>query len=477
MVLASDHITGATGLSPTVTLSKNGGSYASPSGAVTEIGNGYYKVAGSATDSATLGPLLLHASAATADPTDAEFEVIAPNVQSSTAFITGINSLSPPTNWNLLSVDGSGLVNISQTAADKVWGTTARVLTAGTNIVLPSNGLSGVTAWTVAITGNITGTVSGNATAAQGANLDAAITSRMATYTQPTGFLAANFTTGIPVSGTVTLASSQTFNNTGTWTGNLTGSVGSVTGLTASNLDATVSSRLATSGYTAPDNTSITAIKTKTDFLPSATAGASGGVLIAGSNATTTFANLAVTSNITVGGGLSIAGTVAFGSTLTVIGTVNFNDAINIQGNLHVVSNFNVDGAATFTGGLTSNITGNLSGSVGSVTAGVAVSGTVALTDGSLTTASFAAGTTIPRVTIADTVTTVTGLTVANLDATVSSRAPLATALSTATWTGALATGLGVTNAQVLLIPRASGGTFIHTNVNTAETASVAITQ
>jgi hypothetical protein len=36
--------------------------------------------------------------------------------------------------------------------------------------------------------------------------------------------------------------------------GNVTGSVGSVTGLTASNLDTTVSRRLATAGYTAPDN-------------------------------------------------------------------------------------------------------------------------------------------------------------------------------------------------------------------------------
>jgi len=33
------------------------------------------------------------------------------------------------------------------------------------------------------------------------------------------------------------------------------------------NLDTTVSSRLASAGYTAPDNTSITAIKAKTDSL------------------------------------------------------------------------------------------------------------------------------------------------------------------------------------------------------------------
>jgi len=54
---------------------------------------------------------------------------------------------------------------------------------------------------------------------------------------------------------------------TGNVGGNVTGSVGSVVGLTASNLDATVSSRLASASYTAPDNTSITAIKAKTDSL------------------------------------------------------------------------------------------------------------------------------------------------------------------------------------------------------------------
>jgi hypothetical protein len=59
---------------------------------------------------------------------------------------------------------------------------------------------------------------------------------------------------------------------TGNITGNLSGSVGSVTGLTASNLDATISSRLASASYTAPDNTSITAIKAKTDNLPASPA-------------------------------------------------------------------------------------------------------------------------------------------------------------------------------------------------------------
>lgn len=44
------------------------------------------------------------------------------------------------------------------------------------------------------------------------------------------------------------------------------------------------------------------------------------------------------------------------------------------------------------------------------------------IADGAIDTATFASGCTIPRVTLADTVTTVTGLTASNLDATISSR-------------------------------------------------------
>lgn len=99
--------------------------------------------------------------------------------------------------------------------------------------------------------------------------IDAATTTRMATYTQPTGFLAATFPAG-------TIAN-QTNLTAGT-IDSVTGSVGSVVGLTASNLDTTISSRLATASYTAPDNatigaiagyvdTEVAAIKAKTDQL------------------------------------------------------------------------------------------------------------------------------------------------------------------------------------------------------------------
>jgi hypothetical protein len=76
LVGSSDHITGLTGATPTVLLSKAGGAFASPSGDVSEVGNGWYKVAASVVDASTLGPLVLHATATSADPTDTAYEVV-----------------------------------------------------------------------------------------------------------------------------------------------------------------------------------------------------------------------------------------------------------------------------------------------------------------------------------------------------------------------------------------------------------------
>lgn len=70
MVDSTDHVTGKTGLTPTVTISKNAGTFASPAGAITEVSGGWYKLAANATDSNTLGLLALHATGTAADPTD-----------------------------------------------------------------------------------------------------------------------------------------------------------------------------------------------------------------------------------------------------------------------------------------------------------------------------------------------------------------------------------------------------------------------
>lgn len=76
MISSVDHISPALGLTVTVILSKNGSSFHAAAGAVSEIGNGWYKVAPNLNDFDTVGPLILHASALTADPTDAEHAVV-----------------------------------------------------------------------------------------------------------------------------------------------------------------------------------------------------------------------------------------------------------------------------------------------------------------------------------------------------------------------------------------------------------------
>lgn len=76
LTLASDHISPATGLTPTVTIAKNGAAFGAPAGAVTEIGNGWYQLAGNATDRNTVGELLIHATGGGADPADERYLIV-----------------------------------------------------------------------------------------------------------------------------------------------------------------------------------------------------------------------------------------------------------------------------------------------------------------------------------------------------------------------------------------------------------------
>jgi hypothetical protein len=75
LVTSIDHITGATGKTPTVTLSKNGGAFGAAAGLVSEIANGIYALAGNATDRNTLGELRLHVTATGCDPVDMAVDI------------------------------------------------------------------------------------------------------------------------------------------------------------------------------------------------------------------------------------------------------------------------------------------------------------------------------------------------------------------------------------------------------------------
>jgi hypothetical protein len=68
VTLASDHISNATGKTMVPTISKAGGAFASPAGAVTELTNGWYKLVLAAADLDTLGCLGVLLTEGTSDP-------------------------------------------------------------------------------------------------------------------------------------------------------------------------------------------------------------------------------------------------------------------------------------------------------------------------------------------------------------------------------------------------------------------------
>lgn len=76
MIDSTDHVSAKTGLTPTVTISKNGGAFGAAAGAVAEIANGWYSYAGHATDRNTLGTLAINAAAAGADDADLLCQIV-----------------------------------------------------------------------------------------------------------------------------------------------------------------------------------------------------------------------------------------------------------------------------------------------------------------------------------------------------------------------------------------------------------------
>lgn len=156
----------------------------------------------------------------------------------------------------------SAIGALNNITAASVWAVATRVLTAGTNIQLPANGLANVTAWTVDITGNLSGAVGsvagavGSVTGNVGGNVSGSVGSVVGAV------------------GSVTGAVGSVTGNVG---GNVTGSVGSVlggintTGGTITTLDALDTAQdtqhVTTQGLVTTADTVVDAIKVKTDQL------------------------------------------------------------------------------------------------------------------------------------------------------------------------------------------------------------------
>lgn len=69
-VYKTDHITGATGVTVIVRLSKAGAAYAAAAGSVSAIGNGLYSISLTTADTNTLGDLAYNCTGTNIDPTD-----------------------------------------------------------------------------------------------------------------------------------------------------------------------------------------------------------------------------------------------------------------------------------------------------------------------------------------------------------------------------------------------------------------------
>lgn len=95
MVLASDHVTGATGLTLTITASKNGGAFGSITPTVTERGDGWYSLALTAAHLDTPGAFALHITSATADPTDTLDDVTGEQTAAGALYIGTITGATP----------------------------------------------------------------------------------------------------------------------------------------------------------------------------------------------------------------------------------------------------------------------------------------------------------------------------------------------------------------------------------------------
>lgn len=134
MVSSSDHVSPVTGISPTVTLRKNQGSFASPVGTVSEISKGWYKIAGTGltTDTNTLGPLALNATGTGADPTDNIYNIVGYDPRDGTRL--GLSQI-PSTGTIITAGTGSNQLSVSAGQVLVQTGTSAGQIDATSGVI------------------------------------------------------------------------------------------------------------------------------------------------------------------------------------------------------------------------------------------------------------------------------------------------------------------------------------------------------
>jgi hypothetical protein len=266
MTDSSDHVSGKAGLTLTIAASKDGAAFASISPTVTELTAGWYKLALTSSHTDTLGDLAVHVTATGADPTDFVSRIIA--MDKADAVRAGLSALP-----NAAAGANGGLPVLSSSATTLAYTvgtvTTLTSLPAITTDWLTAAGVSAaavtkiqsglatptnITAGTITTVTTVNGLAAGVVTAASIAS-DAITADKIADGAIDTATFASGTT--IP---RVTLADTLTaYTGNTPQTGDAYARLGAAgAGLTAlgdtrlANLDAAVSTRLATAGYTVP---------------------------------------------------------------------------------------------------------------------------------------------------------------------------------------------------------------------------------
>ena len=243
MVDSTDHVTGKTGLTLTITASKDGAAFASITPTVTERGSGWYNLALTTAHTNTLGDLALHVTGAAADPADMVLLIEAgatdADVSSRSTFAGGAvasvtGAVGSVTGLNPALLDAavtSRMATFTYTAPPTVAAIRTEIDTNSTKLDVAVGTRLATAGYAAAPSAVAIRTeIDANST-----KLDAAISTRMATfaYTAP------------PTVGAI--RAEMDSNST--------------------KLDVAISTRMATFAYTAPDNAGVTAIKAKTDQL------------------------------------------------------------------------------------------------------------------------------------------------------------------------------------------------------------------
>ena len=130
MISSTDHLSLKTGASPVVNISKAGGAFGAAGGAVTEVANGWYKVALNTTDTGTVGDLAYYITGTGADDTDFVDQVADPTVA-----LFGVNTVQ----LNAQTVTAAAGVTFPTSVASPTNITAGTITTVGTLTTYTNN--------------------------------------------------------------------------------------------------------------------------------------------------------------------------------------------------------------------------------------------------------------------------------------------------------------------------------------------------